>query len=68
MESVFERALALVATYEEAVRRLIPEGTELFDAHVHVGRDIDGFAAPLDELVAFLERYSVTGAFAFCLD
>ncbi len=49
MESVFERALALVATYEEAVRRLIPEGTELFDAHVHVGKDIDGLVAPLDE-------------------
>jgi uncharacterized protein len=68
VESVFERALALVATYEDAVRRLIPPGTELFDAHVHVGKDIDGFVAPLDELLAFLERYSVTGAFAFCLD
>jgi predicted TIM-barrel fold metal-dependent hydrolase len=68
VESVFERALALVATYEEAVRKLIPEGTELFDVHVHVGKDIDGFVAPVDELLAFLERYSVTGAFAFCLD
>jgi hypothetical protein len=50
------------------VCKLIPEGTELFDAHVHAGKDIDGFVAPLDELLAFLERYSVTGAFAFFLD
>jgi predicted TIM-barrel fold metal-dependent hydrolase len=63
-----ERARALVARYDEELRGDIPEGTELFDAHVHVGRDIDGFAAPYDELVAFLERFGVRRAFAFCMD
>ena len=43
-------------------------GAELFDAHVHVGRDIDGFVAPPDELVAFLQRSGASRAFAFCLD
>ena len=47
---------------------MIPEDAELFDAHVHVGRDIDGFVAPYDELMSFLGRYSVSRAFAFCMD
>jgi hypothetical protein len=50
------------------VRGLIPEGADVFDAHVHVGRDIDGFVAPLDDLLAFLGDWSPCGAFAFCLD
>lgn len=63
-----ERARSLVALYNEDLQARIPSGTELFDAHVHVGQDIDGFAAPLDEVLAFLERYEVRGAFAFCMD
>jgi uncharacterized protein len=63
-----ERARALVALYDDEVAALIPPGAELFDAHVHVGRDIDGFVAPLDELLAFLERDGVKRAFTFCLD
>jgi len=47
---------------------VIPEDAELFDAHVHVGRDIDGFVAPYDELMSFLARYGVDRAFAFCMD
>jgi uncharacterized protein len=65
---VFERAQALLTAYDEELRRLLPEGAELFDAHVHVGRDIDGFVAPLDDLLTFLRRYEVSRAFAFCMD
>lgn len=68
MDEPLDRARALVALYDEELRRQIPDGTELFDAHVHVGRDIDGFVAPYDELVAFLRRYDVRRAFAFCMD
>jgi uncharacterized protein len=68
VDEAFERARALVALYEEELARLIPTGTELFDAHVHVGRDIDGFTAPYDDLVAFLQRFEVRRAFAFCMD
>ncbi len=68
MEEVVERARSLVALYDEDLQARIPSGTELFDAHVHVGQDIDGFAAPLDEVLAFLKRYDVRGAFAFCMD
>lgn len=68
MEEVIARARSLVALYEDEVRSLVPAGTELFDAHVHVGRDIDGFTAPYEELVSFLHRYGVVRAFAFCMD
>jgi predicted TIM-barrel fold metal-dependent hydrolase len=67
-EDVYERARRLLAEYEVEVRALIPAGTEVFDSHVHVGRDIDGFVAPLDDLLAFLREWSPAGAFAFCLD
>jgi uncharacterized protein len=68
VEAALERARRLIETYEDELRRLLPEGTLLFDAHVHVGRDLDGFVAPLDELSAFLRRDRVERAFAFCMD
>jgi predicted TIM-barrel fold metal-dependent hydrolase len=68
VDDPFERARSLVAAYDDELRRLIPEGAELFDAHVHVGRDVDGFVAPYDDLMAFLRRYGVAHAFAFCMD
>jgi predicted TIM-barrel fold metal-dependent hydrolase len=68
VEEAVERARRLVALYDDEVRRLIPAEAELFDAHVHVGRDIDGFVAPYEGLMAFLARYGVAKAFAFCMD
>jgi uncharacterized protein len=68
VEEAVERARRLLSGYEQKLRSVIPEGAELFDAHVHVGRDIDGFVAPYDELMSFLGRYGVGRAFAFCMD
>jgi predicted TIM-barrel fold metal-dependent hydrolase len=68
VEEALQRARALVAAYDAELEALIPDGAELFDAHVHVGRDIDGFVAPFDDLVSFLRRYGVRRAFAFCMD
>jgi uncharacterized protein len=68
VEEAVERARRLLSGYDEELRRVIPKGAELFDAHVHVGRDIDGFVAPYDELMSFLGRYGVRRAFAFCMD
>jgi predicted TIM-barrel fold metal-dependent hydrolase len=68
VEETVERARRLVGEYGEEARQAIPAGADLFDAHVHVGRDIDGFVAPYEELMAFLARDGVRGAFAFCMD
>ncbi len=67
-EDVFERARGLVHLYDEELRRLVPAGAEIFDAHVHVGRDIDGMVGPEDELLATFERYGISRGFAFCMD
>jgi predicted TIM-barrel fold metal-dependent hydrolase len=63
-----ERALELSARYDEEVRRLLPLEADIFDAHLHLGRDIDGMIGDYDELEALMARYGVSRAFAFCLD
>jgi uncharacterized protein len=68
VEETVERARRLVGLYEEELRQAIPAGADLFDAHVHVGRDIDDFVAPYEDLMAFLARDGVRRAFAFCMD
>jgi predicted TIM-barrel fold metal-dependent hydrolase len=65
---VFERANALLAAYDDELHGLVPEGAEIFDAHVHVGRDIDGFVGNPEELLSVMRRYGISRAFAFCLD
>lgn len=67
-KEVFERARALVARYDEELLRALPDGIQVFDAHVHVGSDIDGFVAPLEDLLAVQEHYGIARAFAFCMD
>ena len=68
MQDALERARKLVAEYDDEVAALLPDGAELFDVHVHVGTDIDGFVSELDDLLAFLAKDGVKRAFAFCLD
>ena len=68
MKDALERAEVLVAGYDDELRSSIPDGAEILDAHVHCGRDIDGFTAPYEELVSFLRRSGTSRAFCFCLD
>jgi uncharacterized protein len=62
------RARRLLATYDDELRRLLPEGVEIFDAHVHLGHDIDGFSGQYEELGHIMETYGVSRAFMFCMD
>jgi predicted TIM-barrel fold metal-dependent hydrolase len=68
VDETLAHARTLIAAYDQELRGLLPADAPLFDAHVHVGRDIDGFTAPYDELVSFLQRYGFGRAFAFCMD
>jgi predicted TIM-barrel fold metal-dependent hydrolase len=63
-----DRALELIARYDEEVRRLVPEGSVVFDAHLHLGTDIDGFVGDYDQLEQLMARYDIARAFMFCLD
>ncbi len=62
------RALELCAVYDRALARELPAGAEIFDAHLHLGHDIDGMVGDYDELAEMMGRYGVSRAFMFCLD
>ena len=68
MEQEFERAQELIESYDEELRRQLPDGTEIFDAHVHLGNDIDGMRGVYEELERSMDRYQVAHAFMFCMD
>jgi uncharacterized protein len=62
------RALELVSRYDREVKALLPPDAELFDAHLHLGRDIDGMVGDYDQLEALMAQYGIAHAFMFCLD
>src|SRR5258705_34885 len=68
MDDEIARALSLVDSYDETMRRELPDGAESFDADTHLGHDIDGMVGELDALLAVMDRYAISGAFMFCLD
>jgi predicted TIM-barrel fold metal-dependent hydrolase len=63
-----ERERRLIAAYDEELARELPENAELFDAHVHLGDDIDGFRGVYDDLELVHTRYGFSHAFMFCMD
>ena len=60
--------MELVARYDGEVRRVVPKDTEVFDAHLHLGRDIDGMVGDYEQLESLMAQYRVAHAFMFCLD
>jgi predicted TIM-barrel fold metal-dependent hydrolase len=63
-----DRARTLVQAYDAELEAELPDGVELFDAHTHLGHDIDGTRGRYEELTAMLDRYRFGGAFVFCMD
>lgn len=68
MEDALQRAQELLALYEGELRGELPADADIYDAHVHLGDDIDGMAGRFDELMTGMERYGVSRANMFCLD
>ena len=68
MDDAFERAQELIAAYDEELRKELPREAEIFDAHVHLGNDIDGFRGTCDDLERIAERYGISHCFMFCMD
>lgn len=62
------RAEQLLDAWSEQLRGDLPAGAEIFDAHVHLGDDIDGMTGRRDELLGLMDEYGVGRAFMFCLD
>jgi uncharacterized protein len=68
VDAELARANAVVAEYDEGLARELPDGAEIFDAHVHLGTDIDGFRGEYDDLVRLMDRYGISRCNMFCLD
>jgi uncharacterized protein len=68
VDDEFERAQELITTYDDVLREQLPEGAEVFDAHVHLGQDIDGSRGVYEELERINDRYGVSRCFMFCMD
>jgi len=62
------RAEELVSVWDDELRRLLPDGVDIFDAHLHLGHDIDGMVGDYDGLEQLMSRYGISRAFMFCLD
>jgi uncharacterized protein len=62
------RAQQLLSLYDDELQRLLPADAKIFDAHVHLGQDIDGFSGQYEELARIMETYGISRAFMFCMD
>ncbi|HZQ83132.1 MAG TPA: amidohydrolase family protein [Gaiellaceae bacterium] len=62
------RALELVEQWKGELQRLLPENADIFDAHLHLGHDIDGMVGDYDQLEELQAEYGISRAFMFCLD
>ncbi|HUZ98726.1 MAG TPA: amidohydrolase family protein [Gaiellaceae bacterium] len=63
-----DRARELFGAFEAQLRSEMPAGADVFDAHTHLGNDIDGMVGRYEELEAMLDRYGISRCFVFCLD
>jgi uncharacterized protein len=68
VDDPFVRAQELLESYEEELRAELPQDVEIFDAHVHLGNDIDGFSGVYEELERIFDRFDISRAFMFCMD
>jgi len=66
--NALERADAVFEAGDELVAAALPRDATLWDAHTHLGDDIDGMTGRRDELVGILRERGFAGAFTFCLD
>jgi predicted TIM-barrel fold metal-dependent hydrolase len=68
MQETLDRAHQLVDLWETELRSDLPEGADVFDAHVHLGDDIDGMSGRYDDLLRVMDEHGVSRAFMFCMD
>jgi predicted TIM-barrel fold metal-dependent hydrolase len=63
-----ERARTVAAAWDERLRADLPADLDIFDAHTHLGTDIDGMVGRYEELIGSLDQYGFSRANMFCLD
>jgi hypothetical protein len=68
VDEVLQRAQSLIDGYDDELARELPEGAEIFDAHVHLGHDMDGMTGVYEDLERIADRYRISRCFMFCMD
>jgi predicted TIM-barrel fold metal-dependent hydrolase len=68
VNEALQRAQRLMAQWDDELRRELPNGADIFDAHTHLGTDIDGMVGIYDDLERGMAKYGISRAFMFCLD
>ena len=68
MNDALQRAQKLMAQWDEELRRELPSGADIFDAHTHLGNDIDGMVGIYEDLERGMDKYGISRCFMFCLD
>jgi len=63
-----QRAQKLMAQWDDELRKELPEGADIFDAHTHLGTDIDGMVGIYEDLERGMDKYGISRCFMFCLD
>ena len=63
-----DRANELLQRYAQLALAELPAGVPIFDAHTHLGNDIDGMVGDRDELLQIQRAYGISRSFVFCLD
>ncbi len=63
-----ERAHAILDEVANRIAAELPSDAVLFDAHTHLGDDIDGMRGRPDEMLAMFDSVGITQSFTFCLD
>ncbi len=67
MEDALASAEMLIDSWEAKLRAELPQAP-IFDAHTHLGSDVDGMTGTYDELTSICERYGIERCFVFPLD
>jgi len=68
VDEPLQRARELFADFEAQLRAELPPGAEIFDAHTHLGHDVDGMVGRYEELEQVMDTYGISRCFVFCLD
>jgi len=68
VNDALQRAQKLMAQWDDELRKELPEGADIFDAHTHLGTDIDGMTGVYEDLERGMDKYGISRCFMFCLD
>src|SRR5436190_14839521 len=57
-----------MAQWDDELRKELPESAEIFDAHTHLGTDIDGMVGIYEDLERGMDKYGISRGSPFALD